>query len=134
MILRLPDKSRSTIARLEEDDETVDRRAVSPSPKEDPVSGQAKWKRCARISSWPDCNSSPLARGRIHLRNCRRCHIQEPCMGGADHTFRRITSCSIALSSDRSATIFLSLPFSSSSWRSRFISDGVSPLYFLRQL
>src|SRR5262245_54742798 len=30
-------------------------------------------------------------------------------------SFRRITSCSISLSSDRSATIFLSLPFSSSS-------------------
>lgn len=26
-------------------------------------------ERCARISSWPDCNNSPLARGRIHL--CR---------------------------------------------------------------
>ena len=48
--------------------------------------------------------------------------------------FRRITSCSIALSSDRSATIFFSLPFSSSSWPSRFISDGVKPAYFLRQL
>jgi len=29
------------------------------------------------------------------------------------------------LSSDRSATIFLSLPFSSSSWRNRFISEGI---------
>src|ERR1700757_112665 len=48
--------------------------------------------------------------------------------------FRRITSCNIALSSDRSATIFFSLPFSSSSWRSRFISDGIKPAYFLRQL
>jgi hypothetical protein len=43
---------------------------------------------------------------------------------GRLQNFRRTTSCSIALSSDRSATIFLSLPFSSSSWRSRFISDG----------
>jgi hypothetical protein len=25
------------------------------------------WERCARISSWPGCNSSSLARGRIHL-------------------------------------------------------------------
>jgi hypothetical protein len=39
---------------------------------------------------------------------------------GPASNFRRITSCSIALSSDRSATIFFSLPFSSSSWRSRF--------------
>ena len=53
---------------------------------------------------------------------------------GQASKFRRITSCSIALSSDRSATIFFSLPFSSSSWRSRFISDGIKPTYFLRQL
>src|ERR1700722_12324581 len=26
------------------------------------------WERCARISSWPGCNNSSLARGRIHLR------------------------------------------------------------------
>lgn len=30
--------------------------------------------------------------------------------------------------------IFFSLPFSSSSWRSRFISEGINPAYFLRQL
>ena len=53
---------------------------------------------------------------------------------GRLQSFRRITSCSIALSSDRSATIFFSLPFSSSSRRSRFISDGISPAYFFRQL
>jgi hypothetical protein len=39
-----------------------------------------------------------------------------------------------AASPYRATTIFFSLPFSSSSCRSRFISDGVSPLYFLRQL
>ena len=46
---------------------------------------------------------------------------------GAGHTFRRITSCSIALSSERSATIFFSLPFSSWSWSRRFISDRSQP-------
>ena len=49
-------------------------------------------------------------------------------------SFRETTSCSIALSSDRSATNRLSFAFSSSSWRSRFISDGINPAYFLRQL
>src|SRR5690606_37397822 len=44
------------------------------------------------------------------------------------------TSCSIALSKDKSATIFFSRLFSSSSWRRRFISDGIKPAYFLRQL
>src|SRR5262249_41530404 len=55
-------------------------------------------------------------------------------LSGRPQNFRRITSCNIALSSDRSATIFFSLPFSSSSWRSRFISEGIRPAYFLRQL
>src|SRR5207237_1446972 len=50
------------------------------------------------------------------------------------HSFRRITSCSISLSSDRSATSFLSLPFSSSSCFSRRISVGSSPSYFFFQL
>jgi hypothetical protein len=45
------------------------------------------------------------------------------------HSFRRITSCSIYLSSDKSATNFLSLPFSSSSCFGRRISVG-SPSYF----
>ena len=49
-------------------------------------------------------------------------------------SFRETTSCNIALSSDRSATRRLSLAFSSSSWRSRFISDGIKPAYFFRQL
>ena len=44
------------------------------------------------------------------------------------------TSWSIALSSDRSATIRLSFAFYSSSCRSRFISVGNSPAYFFRQL
>src|ERR1700756_5290929 len=39
----------------------------------------------------------------------------------------------MALSQGRSATIRLSLLFSSSSGRSRFISDGIRPAYFLRQ-
>src|SRR6516165_12219415 len=70
-------------------------------------------------------NAYPPGRARmIH-------HLTLP---GRLQNFRRMTSCSIALSSDRSATIFLSLPFSSSSWRNRFISDGIKPAYFLRQL
>src|SRR5262249_56750567 len=57
-------------------------------------------------------------------------HLSFP---GRLHIFRRITSCSISLSSDRSATNFFSRWFSSSSCFSRFISDGNSPPYFLRQ-
>ena len=53
---------------------------------------------------------------------------------GRLQSFRRMTSCNIALSRDRSATILFSLPFSSSRTRSRLISDGVRPAYFLRQL
>jgi len=49
-------------------------------------------------------------------------------------SFRETTSCNIALSSDRSATNRLSLAFASSSCRRRFISDGISPVYYLRQL
>ena len=44
------------------------------------------------------------------------------------------TSCNIAVSSDKSATIRFSLVFSSSSCRSRRISEGIRPAYFLRQL
>jgi hypothetical protein len=55
-------------------------------------------------------------------------------LSGRLQNFRRIASCSIALSSDSSATIFFSLPFSSSSWRNRFIAEGIKPAYFLRQL
>src|SRR6478609_8179574 len=40
----------------------------------------------------------------------------------------------MALSRDRSATIRFSLAFSSSSWRSRLISEGISPAYFFFQL
>ena len=49
-------------------------------------------------------------------------------------SFRETTSCSIALSSERSATRRFSFAFSSSSWRNRFISDGIRPAYFFRQL
>ena len=45
-----------------------------------------------------------------------------------------VFTCNIALSSDKSATIHFCLPFSSSSCRSRRISDGSSPEYFLRHL
>src|SRR6185437_7011972 len=53
---------------------------------------------------------------------------------GRLHIFRRMTSCSISLSSDRSATSFFSRWFSSSSCFNRFISEGINPPYFLRQL
>lgn len=49
------------------------------------------------------------------------------------HSFRRITSCIISFSSDRSATGLFNLPFSSSSCFSRR-SVGSSPSYFLFQL
>ena len=48
-------------------------------------------------------------------------------------SFRKTASCSIALSSDRSANKRFSLAFSSSSCRRRRISDGINPAYFLRQ-
>ena len=59
--------------------------------------------------------------------------VHEPAAPGRSYSFRLMTSCSISLSSDRSATIRFRRPFSSSSWRSRFISDGISPPYFFRQ-
>jgi hypothetical protein len=49
-------------------------------------------------------------------------------------SFRLITSCSISLSSERSATIFFSRAFSASSSRIRRISDGSNPAYFFFQL
>src|SRR5207237_4973216 len=51
-------------------------------------------------------------------------HLSLP---GRLHIFRRITSCSISLSSDRSATSFFSRWFTPSSCFSRFISDGTRP-------
>lgn len=44
------------------------------------------------------------------------------------------TSCSMALSRLRSTTSFLSLRFSSSSWRMCLSSEGEIPPYFLRQV
>jgi hypothetical protein len=44
------------------------------------------------------------------------------------------TSCSICLSSVRSATIRFNCAFSSSNWRKRRNSTGPSPLYFFFQL
>ncbi|MGY4412204.1 transposase [Bradyrhizobium sp. LB7.1] len=60
----------ASIARLgNSDDETVDQRVVSPVQKSGLRARTIYWERRARISSWPGCNSSPLARGRIHLCN-----------------------------------------------------------------
>src|SRR5262245_39003644 len=85
------------------------------------VVGRALDRQCTASTS----NAHPPDRARmIH-------HLPLP---GRLQSFRRMTSCNIALSSDRSATIFFSLTFSSSSKRSRYISDGIRPAYFLRQL
>ncbi|MBB4399137.1 hypothetical protein GGD62_008287 [Bradyrhizobium sp. ERR14] len=63
----------ASIARLgNSDDETVDQHAVSPVQKSGLRARTIYWERRARISSWPGCNRSPLARGRIHLCNCKR--------------------------------------------------------------
>lgn len=65
--------AQSSIARLgTSDDETVDQHAVNPGQKSGLRARTIYWERRARISSWPGCNSSPLARGRIHLRNWNR--------------------------------------------------------------
>ncbi len=64
----------------------------------------------------------------------RRDRVDKLALAGRPQSFFDSTSWSMALSSDRSATIRFSLAFSSSSWRRRFISDGISPAYFLRQL
>ncbi|WP_349510149.1 IS110 family transposase, partial [Bradyrhizobium sp. NAS96.2] len=90
----------ASIARLgNSDDETVDQHAVSPVQKSGLRARTIYWERRARISSWPGCNSSPLARGRIHLYNWKRhfcCY--DPCTDGADHTFFPTRSLSAALS------------------------------------
>lgn len=71
-IPRLPDAS-GLIARLaNSDDETVDQQTVSLCKKAGFVPQPCIGDACARISSWPGCNSSPLARGRIYLSNWNR--------------------------------------------------------------
>ena len=60
--------------------------------------------------------------------------VDKLALAGRPQSFFESTSCSMALSRDRSATIRFSLAFSSSSCRSRFISEGIKPAYFLRQL
>ncbi len=57
-----------------------------------------------------------------------------PCTVGANHTFRLITSCSICLSSESSATLPFRRAFSSSSPRRRRMSNGMRPAYFFFQL
>lgn len=60
--------------------------------------------------------------------------VDKLALAGRPQSFLESTPCSMALSSDRSATIRFSLAFSFSSCRSRFISEGIKPAYFLRQL
>ena len=60
--------------------------------------------------------------------------IHDLAFAGRLQSFRQITSYNMALSSDRSATIRFSLAFSSSSWRSRFISDGSGRRFLARAI
>lgn len=60
--------------------------------------------------------------------------IHQLALAGRPQSFRRSTSCSISLPSERSATSFFSLAFSSSSCFSRRISVGSRPSYFFFQL
>ena len=60
--------------------------------------------------------------------------INEQTAASRPYSFRRMTSCNISLSSDKSATIRFSRLFSSSSWRSRFTSLGSKPPNFFFQL
>ena len=50
----------------------MDQHAVSPVQKSGLRARTIYWERHVRISSWPGCNRSPLARGRIHLCNWNR--------------------------------------------------------------
>jgi hypothetical protein len=50
------------------------------------------------------------------------------------HIIWRMTSCRIYLSSERSTTIRFNLLFYFSSYFSRFVSGGISPSHFFRQL
>lgn len=61
-------------------------------------------------------------------------HVDKLALTGRPQSFSESTSWSMALSIDRSATIRFSVAFSPSSCRSRFISDGIRPAYFLRQI
>ena len=61
-------------------------------------------------------------------------HLYQLALAGRPHSFRRMTSWSISLSSDRSATKHYSLAFSSSNCFSRHISVGSNPEYFFFQL
>lgn len=67
------------------DDETVDQHAVSPLQKSWLRARTIYWERRARISSWRGCNSSPLARGRIHHATGTVVDdVANPCTDGAD--------------------------------------------------
>ena len=63
-------RGRSTVVDFEKEPDvgTVDRRVVGPVKNQAPCARTICWERCARISSWPGCNSSLFARGRIHSR------------------------------------------------------------------
>lgn len=82
-----------------------------------------------RAGQLQQCAGLPLARAET-LHQVRD-QITAP---GRLQSFFDSTSCSMALSSDRSATSRLSFAFSSSSCFSRRSSEGDSPPYFVRQL
>jgi hypothetical protein len=112
----------------------VARRFVNPSAESGPLPDLVIWKRGVRISSWPGCNGSSLARGRIHLSRLSSLDRLRSCTGGADHTFRRMASWSISRSSDRSATIFLSFEFSPRAAPAAASPAGRRPSYLFFQL
>lgn len=71
-IPRLPDASGSIARFANSNDETVDQHTVSLCKKAGFVPQTFIGNACARISLWPACNSSPLARGRIYSSNWNR--------------------------------------------------------------
>ena len=73
------------------------------------------------VAALPGGTATPP--GRAHL-------VHQLAFADRPQIFGRTISCSISLSSDRSATIRFKRLFSSSSSRSRFISLGIMPAYF----
>lgn len=66
----------------------MDQHAVSPVRKSGLRARTIYWERRVRISSWPGCNRSPLARGRnIYATGTVICDVAYPCTDEADHTF-----------------------------------------------
>lgn len=69
------------------DDETVGQRIVSPVKKAGKKPEAFIWGRGTRISTRPDRNSGPLAKGRIHLCRLAPSTPIDPYMDRSGHTF-----------------------------------------------